>query len=119
MPVVPSLEVEKYLDFKDMTAYLRDVGKAAPHLVRVFSIGKSREGRPLLVAEVTNRNIKKGREKPGLWLDGGQQGWNLLGTMASLELLRFLVSGHGRDEFLTDLVDHNVFYIAPRLAPDE
>lgn len=119
MPVVPSLEVEKYLDFKDMTAYLRDVGKAAPHLVRVFSIGKSREGRPLLVAEVTNRNLKKGREKPGLWLDGGHQGWNLLGSMASLELLRFLVSGHGRDEFLTDLVDHNVFYIAPRLAPDE
>ena len=119
MPVVPSLEVEKYLDFKDMTAYLRDVGKAAPHLVRVFSIGKSREGRPLLVAEVTNRNLKKGREKPGLWLDGGHQGWNLLGTMACLELLRFLVSGHGRDEFLTDLVDHNVFYIAPRLAPDE
>lgn len=119
MPVVPTLEVEKYLDFKDMTAYLRDVGKAAPHLVRVFSIGKSREGRPLLVAEVTNRNLKKGREKPGLWLDGGHQGWNLLGTMACLELLRFLVSGHGRDEFLTDLVDHNVFYIAPRLAPDE
>jgi hypothetical protein len=102
-----------------MTAYLRDVGKAAPHLVRVFSIGKSREGRPLLVAEVTNRNLKKGREKPGLWIDGGHQGWNLLGTMGCLELLRFLVSGHGRDEFLTDLVDHNVFYIAPRLAPDE
>ena len=119
MPVVPSLEVERYLDFKDMTAYLRDVGKAAPHLVRVFSIGKSREGRPLLVAEVTNRNLKKGREKPGLWIDGGHQGWNLLGTMGCLELLRFLVSGHGRDEFLTDLVDHNVFYIAPRLAPDE
>jgi hypothetical protein len=119
VPVVPSLEVEKYLDFKDMTAYLRDVGKAAPHLVRVFSIGKSREGRPLLVAEVTNRNLKKGREKPGLWIDGGHQGWNLLGSMACLELLRFLVSGHGRDEFLTDLVDHNVFYIAPRLAPDE
>ncbi len=119
MPVVPSLEVEKYLDFKDMTAYLRDVGKAAPHLVRVFSIGKSREGRPLLVAEVTNRNTKKGREKPGLWIDGGHQGWHLLGSMACLELLRFLVSGHGRDEFLTDLVDHHVFYIAPRLAPDE
>lgn len=119
MPVVPSLDVEKYLDFKEMTSYLRDVGKAAPHLVRVFSIGKSREGRPLLVAEVTNRNLKKGREKPGLWIDGGHQGWNLLGTTACLELLRFLVSGHGRDEFLTDLVDHNVFYIAPRMAPDE
>ncbi len=119
MPVVPSLEVEKYLDFKAMTNYLRAVGKAAPHLVRIFSIGKSRDGRPLLVAEVTNRNLKSGREKPGLWIDGGHQGWNLLGTMACLELLRFLVAGHGRDEFLTDLVDHSVFYLAPRLAPDQ
>ncbi len=102
-----------------MTAYLKAVAKAAPHLVRVFSIGKSLEGRPLLVAEVTNRNLKQGKEKPGLWVDGGHQGWNLLGTMACLELLRFLVSGHGRDEFLTDLVDHNAFYLAPRLVPDQ
>ncbi len=102
-----------------MTAYLKAVAQAAPHLVRVFSIGKSHQGRPLLVAEVTNRNLREGREKPGLWVDGGHQGWNMLGSMACLELLRFLISGHGRDEFLTDLVDHNAFYLAPRLAPDQ
>ena len=102
-----------------MTHYLKAVSSAAPHLVRVFSIGKSKEGRPLLVAEVTNRNLREGREKPGIWVDGGHQGWNLLGSTACLELLRFLVAGHGRDEFLTELVDHTVFYIAPRLAPDE
>ncbi len=119
MPVVPTLDVEKYLDFKGMTHYLKAVSSAAPHLVRAFSIGKSKAGRPLLVAEVTNRNLGEGRQKPGIWVDGGHQGWNLLGSIASLELLRFLVAGHGRDEFLTDLVDHTVFYIAPRLAPDE
>lgn len=102
-----------------MTHYLKAVSSAAPHLVRVFSIGKSKAGRPLLVAEVTNRNLREGREKSGIWIDGGHQGWNLLGSTACLELLRFLVAGHGRDEFLTDLVDHTVFYIAPRLAPDE
>lgn len=119
MPVVPTLDIENYLDFKSLTHYVKAVSSAAPHLVRAFSIGKSRAGRPLLVVEVTNRNLREGRHKPGLWIDGGHQGWNLLGSMASLELLRFLVAGHGRDEFLTDLVDHTVFYIAPRLAPDE
>ena len=119
MPVVPTLDVENYLDFKAMTHYLKAVSSAAPHLVRAFSIGKSKGGRPLLVAEVTNRNLREGRHKPGIWIDGGHQGWNLLGSMACLELLRFLVAGHGRDEFLTDLVDHTVFYVAPRLAPDE
>jgi Zinc carboxypeptidase len=119
LPVVPTLDVENYLDFKGMTQYLKAVSSAAPHLVRAFSIGKSKAGRPLLVAEVTNRNLREGRQKPGIWIDGGHQGWNILGSIASLELLRFLVAGHGRDEFLTDLVDHTVFYIAPRLAPDE
>lgn len=119
MPVVPTLDVEKYLDFKSMTHYLKAVSSAAPHLVRAFSIGKSKAGRPILVAEVTNRNLREGRQKPGIWIDGGHQGWHLLGSTACLELLRFLVSGHGRDEFLTDLVDQTVFYIAPRLAPDE
>jgi hypothetical protein len=116
LPVVPTLDVEKYLDFKTMTRYLKAVAQAAPHLVTVASIGKSREGRPLVVAEVTNGD---GREKPGIWIDGGHQGWNILGSTACLELLRFLVSGHGRDELLTELVDNTVFYIAPRLAPDE
>ncbi|MFA5505117.1 MAG: M14 family zinc carboxypeptidase [Vulcanimicrobiota bacterium] len=116
MPVVPTLDVESYLDFKSMTRYLKAVAQAAPHLVNVASIGKSREGRPLVVAEVTNGD---GREKPGIWIDGGHQGWNLLGSTACLELLRFLVAGHGRDELLTELVDKTVFYIAPRLAPDE
>ncbi len=119
MPVVPTLDVEKYLDFKSMTHYLKAVSSAAPHLVRAFSIGKSKAGRPILVAEVTNRNLREGRQKPGIWIDGGHQGWHLLGSTACLELLRFLVAGHGRDEFLTDLVDQTVFYIAPRLAPDE
>lgn len=119
MPVVPTLDVENYLDFKSMTHYVKAVSSAAPHLVRAFSIGKSKAGRPLLVIEVTNRNLREGRHKPGIWIDGGHQGWNLLGSMACLELLRFLVAGHGRDEFLTDLVDHTVFYVAPRLAPDE
>ncbi|MCA9775925.1 MAG: hypothetical protein KC800_04380, partial [Candidatus Eremiobacteraeota bacterium] len=99
-----------------MTRYLKAVAQAAPHLVTVASIGKSREGRPLVVAEVTNGD---GRAKPGIWIDGGHQGWNLLGSTACLELLRFLVAGHGRDELLTELVDKTVFYIAPRLAPDE
>jgi hypothetical protein len=116
MPVVPTLDVESYLDFKTMTRYLKAVAQAAPHLVTVASIGKSREGRPLVVAEVSNGD---GRAKPGIWIDGGHQGWNLLGSTACLELLRFLVAGHGRDELLTELVDKTVFYIAPRLAPDE
>ena len=102
-----------------MTHYLKAVSSAAPHLVRAFSIGKSKAGRPILVAEVTNRNLREGRQKPGIWIDGGHQGCHLLGSTACLELLRFLVAGHGRDEFLTDLVDQTVFYIAPRLAPDE
>lgn len=116
---MPTLDIENYLDFKAMTHYVKAVTSAAPHLARAFSIGKTKAGRPLLVVEVTNRNLREGRHKPGLWVDGGHQGWNLLGSMACLELLRFLVAGHGRDEFLTDLVDHTVFYIAPRLAPDE
>jgi zinc carboxypeptidase len=116
LPVVPTLDVENYLDFKTMTRYLKAVAQAAPHLVTVASIGKSPGGRPLVVAEVTNGD---GREKPGIWIDGGHQGWNLLGSTSCLELLRFLVAGHGRDELLTELVDNTVFYIAPRLAPDE
>ncbi|MBI3929567.1 MAG: hypothetical protein HY319_28760 [Armatimonadetes bacterium] len=97
---------------------MRAIEEAVPHLVRLFSIGTSYEGRPILLAEVTNRGTREGLEKPALWLDGNLHAPEVAGTAATLELLRQLAAGHGRDEFITYLLDHCTFYIAPRLSPD-
>ena len=118
MPVIPPLETDHYLLYQELAEYMRAVEEAAPHLVRLFSIGTSYEGRPLLLAEVTNRATGEGLEKPALWLDGNLQGAELAGSSACLEVLRQLASGYGRDANVTGLLDRCTFYIVPRLSPD-
>ncbi len=118
MPVVPALGTDRYLNYNDLSEYMRSVEAAAPHLVRLYSIGTSPEGRTLLLAEVTNRGSGEGPEKPAVWLDGNLHASELLGSMACLEVLYQLASGHGRDEFVTHLLDTRTFYIVPRLAVD-
>jgi hypothetical protein len=118
LPVVPALDVSRYYNFQDLSDYLRTAEEAAPHLMRLFSIGNSYEGRPLLLVEITNRATGEGHEKPAIWVDGNLQGCELFGSSACLELVRQLTSNYGRDTAITDLLDHCTFYVAPRLSPD-
>ncbi|MEW6279267.1 MAG: M14 family zinc carboxypeptidase, partial [Candidatus Eremiobacterota bacterium] len=118
MPVVPSLGTDHYFAYQELVDYMRSVEAAVPHLVRLYSIGTSAENRPLVMAEVTNRGSGEGPEKPALWLDGNLHAAEVAGSMACLEVLYQLASGHGRDEFITHLLDTRTFYILPRLAPD-
>lgn len=110
--------MERYLLYQELADYLRAVEQAVPHLVRLFSIGTSFEGRPLLLAEVTNRGTREGLEKPAIWLDGNSRAGEVATSTACLEVLRQLAAAHGRDELITELLDHCTFYIVPRVAAD-
>ena len=118
MPVVPPLETSHYYLYQELAEYLRTAEEAAPHLLRLFSVGNSYEGRPIYLAEITNRAKGEGLEKPAIWVDGNLHGSELLGSSACLDLVRQLVSDYGRDPVITDLLDHCTFYIVPRLSPD-
>jgi hypothetical protein len=118
VPVVPALETSRYYSYQELSDYLRIAEEAAPHLLRLFTVGTSYEGRPILLAEVTNGAKGQGLEKPAIWIDGGFKGGELLGSSACLDLVRQLVSDYGRDPMITDLLDHCTFYIVPRPAPD-
>ncbi len=118
MPVVPAVAHDRYYLNHEIGDYLRIAEEAAPHLLRLYTIGSSLEGRPLLMAEITNRASGEGHEKPAIWVDGGWRGGQLLGSSACLELVRQLVSHYGRDPLISDLLDHVTFYICPRLAAD-
>ena len=51
-----------YHSFKEMVAHIKSVAAAYPHIVRVFSIGKSHQGRKLWAAEVSdNAGPRRGR----------------------------------------------------------
>ena len=118
MPVVPAVATDRYYVNHEIGDYLRIAEEAAPHLLRLYTIGTSYEGRPLFLAEITNRASGEGHEKPALWIDGGWRGGQLLGSSACLELVRQLLAQYGRDPVISDLLDNVTFYVCPRLAAD-
>ena len=118
MPVVPPLETRNYPGHSELCAYMQKVAEAVPHLVHLFTIGESPEGRPLMLAEVTNQGTGAASLKPALWVDGNIQGDEVAGSVAALALLQRLAADHGRDELVTFLLDTRTFYILPRVDPD-
>ncbi|MBT9524666.1 MAG: carboxypeptidase, partial [Rhizobacter sp.] len=57
-------------------------------------------------------------DKPAFWLDGNIHAAELTASTACLYYLHQLLSGHGHEREITQLLDTRVIYICPRLNPD-
>ena len=102
----------------EVVDYLEAVVDAYPTLARIHTIGKSYEGRDLLVLEITNQATGDGLSKPGFWMDGNLHASEVMGAEVCLKNIDTLVKGYGNDPFITDLVDTRTIYIMPKLNPD-
>ena len=89
-----------------------------PGLCRLYSIGKSVQGRGLWTTEITNAETGPAEEKPGLWIDGNTHSSEVTGSAVCLRTIYHLLSKHGSDDFITDLLDTRSVYILPRVNPD-
>ncbi len=110
--------MDSYPSSASLCDYMKRVAEAVPHLVALYTIGESPEGRPLMLAEVTNQGTGPAGQKPALWVDGNACGSGLAASVACLALLQRLAADHGRDELVTSLLDTRTFYLLPRMAPD-
>ncbi|MBQ7568819.1 hypothetical protein IJT17_08450 [bacterium] len=119
MPVVPPLKFDAYPLYDELNQYLHTLEEAVPHLVRLYTIGASPAGRPLLVAEITNKGTGPAEQKASVWIDGNSRGCDVASSVACMAILQRLASEHGRDEAITDILDRFAFYIMPRVCPDE
>lgn len=104
--------------YGEVVEYLDAVVAAYPGLTRLHNIGKSYEGRDLLVLEITNRSTGEGLSKPGFWMDGNLHAGEVMGAEVCLKNIDTLVKGYGGDPFITDLLDTRTVYIMPKLNPD-
>ncbi len=104
--------------YADVVAYLNQVVRNYPEIARLHNIGKSYEGRDLLVLEVTNQSTGDGLAKPGYWIDGNLHSSEVMGTEVTLKNIDVLVTQYGSDPFITNLVDTRTIYLMPKLNPD-
>ncbi|MEK6644911.1 MAG: M14 metallopeptidase family protein [Planctomycetota bacterium] len=107
---------DSYLPLADLYTFMTNLAVARPDLVQELpSIGNSVEGRPLRVWRITGSNPGP---KPAVFYHGLQHAREWITGPTVLYLANHLVTNHGVDPCITDLVDRTEFFLAPCVNPD-
>jgi hypothetical protein len=113
-----SVEWNRFYDHTGLAALLEKLHRAFPELTRLYSIGKSVEGRDLWCLEVTAFKTGPAEQKPGMYIDGNIHGNEVQAGEVVAYTAWYLCHQYGRLEKVTDLLDHCVFYLIPTINPD-
>ncbi|MBR4220651.1 MAG: hypothetical protein IKR81_05815 [Victivallales bacterium] len=97
---IPELPFEHFYRFAEVEAFVKELAKAAPELVKLSEIGKSREGRPLYMLTITDFSTGAAEDKPAYLIHGNIHSMELAGTHASLYTARQLVADHKKGGLL-------------------
>lgn len=108
----------RYYDVPQTYEWMRRIAEAHPTLVTIQSIGKSLQGRDLLVAVVTSPKGGGHEAKPAMWIDGNIHGNEIQASEVVLYTLWALADGYGRSARVTSLLDEHAFYLMPIVNPD-
>jgi hypothetical protein len=107
-----------YHDSAEAARLLSELTASYPDLTKLYSIGRSYEGKDLWMLEVTNRKTKPAEEKPGYYIDGGVHSCELTGSEQVLYLAWHFTSRYGKDPEVTRLLDTRTLYLRPKFNPD-
>ena len=108
----------RFYDHAGLSGILKKLNDSFPKLTRLYSLGQSVEGRELWCLEVTATEVGDIKRKPGMYIDGNIHGNEVQGGEVVAYTAWYLCHQYGRLEKVTDLLDHNVFYLIPTINPD-
>ncbi|MFH1882486.1 MAG: M14 family metallopeptidase, partial [Planctomycetota bacterium] len=108
----------RFYDHAGLGAILARIHKAFPDLTRLYSIGKSTQGRDIWCLEVTELNVGDPDRKPGMYIDGNIHGNEIQTGETVAYTAWYLCHQYGRLEKVTALLDERVFYLVPTINPD-
>ena len=108
----------KYDDNAALLKFCQEMAKQHPDLVKYESIGKSVEGRDILVLTVTDTKTGDPARKPGFYIDGNIHANELQGTQFAMYTAWYLAENFANVAFIKTMLQEKVFYILPTLNPD-
>lgn len=115
---MPSFNPSHYYRYAELTELLKSFVSSNPQLAQLESIGKTTEKRDIWLLTLTNSKTGQHQEKPAFWIDANTHAGEVTGCQASLYFANRLLTGFGKDQEITSLLDHLTFYIVPRISAD-
>src|SRR5215210_8106626 len=115
---MPQIDFSHYYTYDEICNFLQEVEREFPQLVSISSIGKSYEGRDIIIATVTNRETGLDLEKPAYWIDANTHAGEVTGSAVALYTIGHYTASYGKDERISQLLDEHALYILPRITVD-
>jgi len=112
------IDFNRWHDTNELYADMRRLAAAWPKFVKVNVIGKSYEGRDVIVATVNNPDTGPELSKAAMLIEANVHGNEIQGGEICLYTVWYLMENYGRLEDITRLVNERVFYIIPTMNPD-
>ncbi len=106
-----------YHTYAGMCAQIAAVARAHPDVVRVFSIGRSFEGRDIWAAQVSE-DVGVDHGRPEILFDGLHHALEHMSLEMTLAILGWLADGYGTDPEVTRLLRERVVDIVFAVNPD-
>jgi murein tripeptide amidase MpaA len=115
---MPRIDFSHFYKYDEIHAFLEATAEEFPGLVSLTSIGKSHEGRDIMLATLTNKETGAHADKPAYWIDANIHAGEVTGSAVALCTIWSYTANYGKDERVTRLLDDYVVYIVPRISVD-
>jgi hypothetical protein len=112
------LDFNRWHDTDELYADMKRLQAAFPKLLKLESIGKSHDGRDLMLMTVNNPATGPESGKAAMYIEANIHGNEIQGGEVCLYTIWYLMENYGRIADVTRLVDERVFYIIPTVNPD-
>lgn len=112
------LDFNRWHDVNELYSDMARLQKAFPKFLKLESMGKSFEGRDIMVMTINNSATGPEKSKAAMYIDANIHGNEIQGGEVCLYTIWYLMENYGRIDDVTRLVNERVFYIVPTVNPD-
>lgn len=112
------LDFNRWHDVPELYADMKRLADAFPKFLKLQSLGKSYEGRDIMLMTINNPATGPESSKAAMYIEANVHGNEIQGGEVCLYTIWYLMENYGRLEDITKLVDERVFYIVPTVNPD-
>lgn len=109
--------INDYPTFEEISDKLVELARARPDIMKLFSIGKSVQGRDLWVMKISD-NVEVDEVEPEFKYISSMHGDEIVGRELNMRLIEKIANEYDSNPVLRDLVNNTEIYIMPSMNPD-